>query len=74
MNQKAVETILRAAEGMSRAEWDLICRYMAEEFDEAARRVVLREEDIKTIARRMTHEQGMGLAPEPPANKQTRMF
>lgn len=74
MNQKAVETILRAAEGMSRAEWDLICRYVAEEFDEAARHVVLREEDIKTIARRMTHEQGMGLAQELPANKQTRMF
>lgn len=74
MNQKAVETILRAAEGMSRAEWDTVNRYVTESFDAAARRVVLLREDTEAIARRLCNEQGIGSAPEPQTNKQTRMF
>ena len=74
MTLKTIEAILDAAEGMTRAEWELVNRYVMEMFDAAARRVALQREDTEAIARRLCNEQGIGSAPAQPANRQTRMF
>ena len=74
MNPKTIESILHAAEGLTRCEWDLINRYVAEAFDAAARRLTLAPEEAEDIARKLCNEQGLGSVQIQPANRQTRMF
>ena len=74
MTPNTIETILDALAGASRAEWEMIRKYIDEYYDAAARRLTLPHEEAENIARKLCNEQGLGSVQIQPATRQTRMF